>query len=45
MSGAFGTLVNTVLVLGTAYLLYAQRTVEAMSLPEGGAFAFFMGRA
>ena len=34
MSGAFGTLVNTVLVLGTAYLLYAQRTVEAMSLPE-----------
>ena len=45
MSGAFGTLVNTVLVLGTAYLLYAQRIVEAMSLPEGGAFAFFMGIA
>ena len=45
MSGAFGTLVNTVLVLGTAYLLYAQRIVEAMSLPEGRAFAFFMGIA
>ena len=45
MSGAFGTLVNTVLVLGTAYLLYAQRIVEAMSLPEGGEFAFFMGIA
>lgn len=45
LSGAFGTLVNTVFVLGTAYVIYAQRIVEALGLAEGGAFAFFMGIA
>lgn len=45
LSGAFGTMVNTVLVLGSAYIIYAQRIVEAMGLPEGGAGAFLLGIA
>ncbi|MGB5822969.1 MAG: ECF transporter S component [Proteocatella sp.] len=45
LSGAFGTLVNTVFVLGSAYALYAQKMVEALGLPDGGAFAFVMGIA
>lgn len=45
LSGAFGTLVNTVFVLGTAYAIYAQKIVEALGLPDGGAFAFLMGIA
>lgn len=45
LSGAFGTLVNTVFVLGSAYVLYAQKMVEALGLPDGGAFAFVMGIA
>lgn len=45
LSGAFGTLVNTVLVLGSAYIIYAQKIVSAMGLPDGGAGAFLIGIA
>lgn len=45
LSGAFGTLVNTVFVLGSAYALYAQKIVEALGLSDGGAFAFLIGIA
>lgn len=45
LSGAFGTMVNTVLVLGSAYILYAQKIVSSMGLPDGGAGAFLLGIA
>lgn len=45
LSGAFGTLVNTTLVLGLAYIIYAQKIVEALSLSTGGAAAFLIGIA
>lgn len=45
LSGAFGTMVNTVLVLGSAYVLYAQKIVSSMGLPDGGAGAFLLGIA
>lgn len=46
LTGVFGTLVNTTLVLGGAYLLYAKDLVEKLSLPNGaGAFLFGIATA
>lgn len=45
LAGAFGTLVNTTLVLGLAYVIYAQKIVESAGLSPGGAKAFLVGIA
>lgn len=44
LTGAFGTFVNTFFVLGTAYVLYAQKLVETFQL-KVGAGAFLVGIA
>ena len=44
LTGIVGTLINTTLVLGFAYILYAQSLVEKLSLPNG-AGTFLLGIA
>lgn len=44
LTGIVGTLINTTLVLGLAYIFYAQSLVEKLSLPNG-AGAFLLGIA